>query len=140
MNSFLWRYSVEPVPIGIAQIINKMKAKEKEQITLDQMRTNTIDIRIQKEAFVKGIIYDHLKNYEKENNCFLEGKYRTLFRTNIYNQITRMTLIDMVTKVALIVFLDHNGYRVAEFEKTDIEPYHDYLVRQYKQKLNKNEQ
>lgn len=110
---------------------------KQEQTKLKEMRSNTLDITILKEAYVRGIIYDYLKKFETENNCFLEEKYRTLFRKSIYNQITRITLIDMVTKVALICFLEKNGYRVAEFKKTDIEPYHDYLVRQYKQNQNK---
>lgn len=106
-------------------------------IKLEEMKSNTLDITVLKEAYVRGLIYDYLKKFETENNCYLEEKYRTLFRKSIYNQITRITLIDMVTKVALICFLDKNGYRIAEFNKTDIEPYHDYLVRQYKQKQQK---
>lgn len=48
----------------------------------------------------------------------------------------------MVTKVALIFFIDKGGYRIAEYQKTDTEPYHDMLVRKHIKQLNnkKNEQ
>lgn len=105
-------------------------------ITLEKMHENTIDITIEKAAFVRGKIYDYLKEFEKENHIYLEDKYRTLFRNSIYNKITRITLIDMVTKVALIIFIDKGGYRIAEYKKTDTEPYHDMLVRKHIEQLN----
>lgn len=97
------------------------------------VNAKTIDISKDYVCYVCKRIYDLLTDYEVNNNCYLENKNHMPFKRNVCRDITRIALIPFETCVTIICFLNKKGYRTIVYRKTDTEPYHDYIVRKYKQ-------